>query len=161
MVPHLVLLLTAEAQQSQADILGLPWWAWVIALIVVAVLLYLLFRKPASETPPFIEEKSKPPVETRAATSVAFIAEDADSLDDLTIIEGIGPKISAVLHEAGLVTFQKLAETSPQRISEILKAAGIQLFDASTWPEQAALISEAKWDELRALQDKLIAGRRE
>ena len=159
MYAYRAFLLTSAAQQTQ-KILGLPWWVWVIALIIVAILLYLLTRNPAAEVKPFIEEKTSPPVEPKAAQPAPFTA-DIDSLDDLTIIEGIGPKISGILREAGLNTFQKLSETPPHRIAEILKAAGINLFDASTWPEQAALISEGKWVELKALQDKLIAGRRE
>lgn len=176
---HARVLLAQETQGLQTDILGLPLWVWLVALIVVIVLLYLLLRPSPPEASPFIEENTQP-VEEKPAEAAAVAPEpvepqpeaapvpatspfldEADSLDDLTIIEGIGPKISSALREAGINTFQKLADTSPARITEILKAAGFTLFDASTWPEQASLIVAAKWTELRALQEKLIAGRRD
>jgi predicted flap endonuclease-1-like 5' DNA nuclease len=178
-------LLAPETQRLQTNILGLPWWVWLLGLIIVIILLYLLLRPAPPEVEPFVEVKTTPVAEQPAeaptpespisapaeeetplpegpfTAAPSPYAEDMMSLDDLTIVEGIGPKISGVLREAGIDTFKKLAATSPARISEILKAAGITLFDPSSWPEQASLIAEARWTELRALQEKLIAGRRE
>lgn len=81
--------------------------------------------------------------------------------DDLKIIEGIGPKIEEMLNKEGISTFVALAETSPIRLSSILKKAGprFQIQDPSSWPEQASLASSAKWDELTALKLSLISGR--
>jgi predicted flap endonuclease-1-like 5' DNA nuclease len=175
----LSIFLAPDIQGLQRDVLGLPLWVWLLALVVVIILLYLLLRPSPPEAETYQEVPTSPvtemPIETAAPSPEAVVAEpetapaaatspflgEPDSLDDLTIIEGIGPKISGVLRDAGINTFQKLADTSPARISEILKAAGITLFDASTWPEQASLILAARWTELRALQEKLIAGRRE
>lgn len=80
---------------------------------------------------------------------------------DLTQIEGIGPKISGVLQEAGILNFAMLAEASVDRLREILAAAGsrYRIADPSTWPQQARLAAEEKWDELEALQDRLSGGR--
>lgn len=172
------LLFAPTAQQAQNLILGLPWWAWALALLVIVILLWLLFNQPKEEAKPVVEEKVEAKVEEKVETleaveklaepevepvqsSSPFVMEDVPSLDDLTIIEGIGPKISTILREARMDSFAKLANASPAAISQILKAAGIQLFDASTWPEQASLISQARWDELAALQRRLTAGRRE
>ncbi len=88
-------------------------------------------------------------------------AKEARRVDELTRIEGIGPKISRVLREAGITTFAQLAETKVERLREILTEAGIRvLTDPSTWPEQAALAAADKWDELEALQRQLKGGRR-
>ncbi|GIV31475.1 MAG: hypothetical protein KatS3mg029_0826 [Saprospiraceae bacterium] len=76
-------------------------------------------------------------------------------------IEGIGPKIASILNEAGINTFAELAATDPEKIREILVAQGsrYQMHDPSTWPQQAALAAEGKWDELKAYQETLKGGR--
>lgn len=81
--------------------------------------------------------------------------------DDLKVIEDIGPKIQYILNKEGIYTFDQLANTSPIRISRILKSAGprFQLHDPTSWALQAQLASEGKWDALRALKENLIAGR--
>lgn len=80
--------------------------------------------------------------------------------DDLKVVEGIGPKISSVLQAAGITTWAQLAATDVDELKRILAEAKIRLGDPGTWPEQAGLAAEAKWDELAALQDGLKGGRR-
>ncbi|MFK8069042.1 MAG: helix-hairpin-helix domain-containing protein [Gammaproteobacteria bacterium] len=81
--------------------------------------------------------------------------------DDLTKIEGIGPKISQLLQDDGINTFADLAGTSPDAIRDILSAAGGQFasHDPETWPAQAEMARDGKWDELRKWQDELDGGR--
>ena len=83
--------------------------------------------------------------------------------DDLTKIEGIGPKIAALLAEAGIDTFAKLANTPAEEVSEILKNAGSNFasHNPATWGEQSQLAADGKWDELKELQDRLMGGRPE
>lgn len=80
--------------------------------------------------------------------------------DDLTLIEGIGPKVSAVLHASGITHFHQLAASSPAELKRILLAAGNRLSDPTTWPEQAALAASGNWEGLKALQSSLKRGRR-
>jgi predicted flap endonuclease-1-like 5' DNA nuclease len=80
--------------------------------------------------------------------------------DDLTRIEGIGPKMSSVLAEAGTVTFEQLAEHDPEALKEMLRAEGLQFADPTTWPEQAALAAAGAWEALDELQGELSGGRR-
>ena len=83
--------------------------------------------------------------------------------DDLTRIEGIGPKIASVLQAAGVPTFAQLAETDVTRLEEILEAESPRLrwlADPSTWTEQAALAETGEWEALQALQGTLKRGRR-
>lgn len=84
----------------------------------------------------------------------------AKTIDDLTRIEGIGPKIAAVLTQNGVTTFAQLAETAPETISEMLKASGGRFGMArpETWPQQAALAAAGKWDEFKKLTDELVGG---
>jgi len=80
--------------------------------------------------------------------------------DDLQMIEGIGPKIAAMLQAHGITTFAQLAATDVERLRDIMLAANLRIADPTTWPQQAALAAAGKWDELRALQDSLKGGRR-
>jgi predicted flap endonuclease-1-like 5' DNA nuclease len=79
--------------------------------------------------------------------------------DDLTIIEGIGPKIAAILQSAGIRTFDQLAATDVSRIREILDQDGLRLADPGSWGEQARLAAAGDQAGLKALQDRLNAGR--
>ena len=78
--------------------------------------------------------------------------------DDLKKIEGIGPKIAEVLAAAGLATYADLAGSTPKKISEIIAdVRGSHV--TNTWPEQAQLAADGKWDELKKWQDELDGGK--
>jgi predicted flap endonuclease-1-like 5' DNA nuclease len=81
--------------------------------------------------------------------------------DDLTRIEGIGPKIQELLYGAKIHTFVVLSKTDVSRLKEILDAAGerFQMHEPKTWPEQAKLAADGRWEELDKLQDLLRGGR--
>lgn len=80
--------------------------------------------------------------------------------DDLKVIEGVGPRIEAILKQAGINTFKELAGTSVERLYQVLHEADLRLADPNTWPEQARLAANENWDFLKALQDRTKAGRR-
>ncbi len=81
--------------------------------------------------------------------------------NDLKAVEGIGPKIEGLLNNAGITTWRGLAGTSVSRLKEILAAAGdrYQLADPTTWPKQAELAADGKFDELEEYQDFLQGGK--
>lgn len=80
--------------------------------------------------------------------------------DNLQIIEGVGPKIEGLMKDGGIQNWGDLAGTSVERIQEILDAAGSRysLANPATWPQQAKLAHEGKWDELIEYQKFLDAG---
>src|SRR5690554_781056 len=82
--------------------------------------------------------------------------------DDLTKIEGIGPKASEALASAGVDTFAKLAKKSADQIKEILVNASSTLshLDSTTWADQAQMAADGKWDELQKWQDELNGGKK-
>jgi len=80
--------------------------------------------------------------------------------DDLTIVEGIGPKINQVLHAAGIQSLFQLSESEVANLKEILSAAGLKLADPTTWPQQARLAIAGDLETLKALQATLRGGRR-
>lgn len=87
-------------------------------------------------------------------------ASDKKSKDDLQKIEGVGPKIEKLLNEEKIKTYAKLADTKVSKLRKMLDAAGpkYQITKPDTWPEQAALARDGKWEDLKALQDELIGG---
>ncbi len=119
---------------------------------------------PAAKTE--VEAKPKPTVEEKpAAAKAATEAKPVDAkeaaADELTRIEGIGPKIVEALQAAGVTTFADLASTESDKIKEILVAADPALasHDPQTWPKQAEMARDGKWDELKVWQDALDGGR--
>lgn len=80
--------------------------------------------------------------------------------DDLTIIEGIGPKIDELFHANGVASFAQLARLSVPEMLAILDRGGpnFQLANPGSWARQAALASENRWAELKRLQEELITG---
>lgn len=82
--------------------------------------------------------------------------------DDLKIVEGIGPKIEELLFNAGVTTYGQLAATSVQQLKDILADAGARfaMHDPGTWSAQALLAANGEWENLKAYQDFLNAGKR-
>ncbi|MDP5076989.1 MAG: helix-hairpin-helix domain-containing protein, partial [Nonlabens sp.] len=78
-------------------------------------------------------------------------------VDDLKKVEGIGPKIASTLVEAGISTFAQLAKTDVAKIAEIIAdVRGSHVPDS--WPMQAQLAADGKWDELKKWQDEANGG---
>ena len=113
-------------------------------------------KEPAKGIAPKETVKEQKPAKAAAKPKKA-----AAKKDDLKKIEGIGPKTAEALVNAGIDTFAKLAKEKPAKIKEILAEASGRLahLDPGTWPKQAKLAAEDKWDELKKLQDKLDGGK--
>jgi large subunit ribosomal protein L21 len=98
-----------------------------------------------------------------AAKPVAKAAPKAKAAtkgDDLTKIEGVGPKIAEVLAAAGLATFADVAKSTPEAIKEILSShSRLASKNPTTWCKQADLAANGKWDELKKWQDELDGGK--
>jgi len=111
-------------------------------------------KTPTDKTPK--PQADKKPATKSAATKVAPVAKT----DDLTIVEGIGPKIAELLNNAGINSFAELASTKPAALKAILEAAGkrYQMHEPATWPKQATLARDGKKAELEKLQTELKGG---
>ncbi len=107
------------------------------------------------------KEPASAPARQGSAGGKASADKKGPKLDDLKIIEGVGPKIETLLKEGGISTWAELAAASEDRIKEILAAAGprYQIHDPSTWPAQAKFAAGGQWDELKEYQDMLTGGR--
>ena len=81
--------------------------------------------------------------------------------DDLTVIDGIGPKIAELCDGIGIQTWRDLAQTEVSLLRTMLHDAGprFRSHDPSTWPEQAALLADGRWADFHALAGGLDGGR--
>ena len=81
--------------------------------------------------------------------------------DDLTKVEGIGKKIEALLYKNKIHTYKQLSKATIKTLKEILDAGGskFSIHNPGTWPKQAKLASEAKWEDLELLQKHLKGGK--
>lgn len=99
----------------------------------------------------FANSSSRTPVHTKM--------DDAE--DDLKVVEGIGPKIESILKSSGIRSLGVLADTSTERLREILEDAGSRFKsqDPKTWAVQAGLAADGKMAELKAWQGELKGGK--
>ena len=96
-------------------------------------------------------------IDLAAAKAAGFALKNAN---DLTVIEGIGPKINALFNNAGIKTFAQLAAATVPQMRKILDDGGsrFRIANPSTWAQQSALAAANKWTELKKLQDALSGG---
>ena len=101
-----------------------------------------------------------PAAEAKDVPAAPVPVKDTGAKDELKKIEGIGPKIAELLNNAGINTFSQLGATEVDRIKEILAEAGSRYaaHNPGTWPRQAQLAADGKWDELKKWQDELDGG---
>ncbi len=78
-------------------------------------------------------------------------------LDDLKVIEGIGPKIESLCHGIGIRTWHDLATTEVSLLKTMLDDAGprFRTHDPSTWPRQAGLLAAGRWSDFRELTQQV------
>lgn len=114
-----------------------------------------IVAKGAKKTKTAEPKKAAPKKEAAPKKAAALKSTKAD---DLKKVEGIGPKIAETLAAAGISTFAELAKAKPAEIAEIIAdVRGNHVTD--TWPAQAKMAAEGKWDELKKWQDELDGGK--
>ena len=117
-------------------------------------------KSPAKTAKPKAEVIiEKPKAEPKTTKKV--VKAEAPAKDDLTKIEGIGPKIAKLLEAEGIVTFKDLSKATAKKLKGILDAAGpkFQMHNPTSWPKQAKLAAAGSWEDLKTLQNELTAGK--
>lgn len=118
---------------------------------------------PTAPEPAAVEPEAMVPAATVEAEAEVRVPQKVAVPDDLQRIEGIGPKIAALLHGAGITTYAQLADADLSHLEQILGEADPRLVRLSTpanWREQAALAAAGEWEALEALKGELKGGRR-
>jgi len=86
----------------------MDWWLILIIFMILVIILWWALSRQAGE-------------ETVAVHHEPAAAAEPD---DLTRIEGVGPKVQELLNQAGISTFAELAKRTPEQLTETLDAAG-------------------------------------
>ncbi len=70
---------------------------------------------------------------------------DADiAVDDLKVINGIGPAYERRLHDAGIYTYADLAQQAPEKLRTVSGLKTWQTTDLDDWIAEAQILSEEK-----------------
>ncbi len=134
-------------------------FAWILKSTKVEVIYeevpaatYTASKKSASKT----IQPSAP----SATIAVQWTSEIQD--DDLQIIEGIWPKIEALLQKHNVVTYRDMIDQWVTGLENILEQWGkrFQSHSPATWPDQAKLADQGKWRELEEYQEILQWGKK-
>ncbi|MEI8240595.1 MAG: hypothetical protein WCI22_14365, partial [Actinomycetota bacterium] len=82
-------------------------------------------------------------------------------LDDLTLVEGVGPKIAELCRRRGITTWWTLANCDLDLLRNMLADEGpkFSLQDPTTWPHQARLLANGQWLKFKTLAEALRAER--
>ncbi|WP_395153249.1 hypothetical protein [Ilumatobacter sp.] len=74
-------------------------------------------------------------------------------IDDLTVVEGIGPKITELCNAIGITTWAQLAATEVETLQSMLNDAGsrFQMHKPGSWPGQAGLLAAGRWADFQQL----------
>lgn len=81
--------------------------------------------------------------------------------DDLTVIDGIGPKIDDQLRAHGINSFVQIACQSVDALLDILERGGpsFRFANPESWPLQASLATQNRWKDLKKMQNDRLDGR--
>ncbi len=112
--------------------------------------------KPAITKKPIKKAPVKPKIIFEAEKARLALGSKI-KLDDLKIVEGIGPKIEKLLKKGNIKTWKQLATSELKVIQTILDKAGSRytLADPKTWAKQSALAADGKWESLKKMKEKL------
>jgi len=121
-------------------------------------------EKPAVKKAAHSVLRAKPKtVKTKTATHSVLRTKATPVIikEDLSKIEGIGKKIEALLYKNKIYSYKQLSKTTITNLKAILEAGGSKysMHNPGTWPKQAKLAAEAKWEELELLQKQLKGGK--
>lgn len=130
-----------------------------ILYLAAGIILSLFFRSRMVEaTSPL--PMATPRVAAQAVPPQAKPASVANP-DDLTVIEGIGPKSAEALRKAGINSYAQLAVTSSEELYRIVRIENnVQIVgDTATWPKQAQFLVKGDKVGLDAYTRRLVSGR--
>lgn len=118
----------------------------IVSIVVIAAALLLIFMTKGKTSEDRINLERSRVISTNIK-------------DDLTKVEGIGPKIQTLLETVGINTYGDLAQADVEKLRKIMETNNLRIADPTTWPKQGQLLAEGKLDELRQFQETLKGGR--
>jgi predicted flap endonuclease-1-like 5' DNA nuclease len=118
-----------------------------------------IIRPEGAENPTASDAGEPPPVPRTSSAAAAALGRPVE-IDDLKVVEGIGPRVEELCHGIGIRTWADLSSTEVSLLRTMLSDAGprFRTQDPSTWPRQAALLAEGRWDEFKRFTDETAGG---
>jgi predicted flap endonuclease-1-like 5' DNA nuclease len=118
------------------------WLRMVVFSTLVLIWCLINQRKKEQKEPPQlkIDIDAGGKIQPSTATThpeVNVVQEKNQEPDDLTQISGIGPKISAILQDAGITNYAQIAGADEDEIRQILSEVGLRMGDPESWIQQA------------------------
>lgn len=153
-------------QEAADTTIGWVWYLLIVLIVAGAITwwIYQQSKKQSQEDKKELEKEKEQEREKREGSKVQATPKQETSREvseeDLTKIEGIGPKVAKVLRDAGIRNFDSLARADAAEVKSVLNEAGLQMMSPEGWIEQAELAAKGDWDGLQKLQDELKGGRR-
>jgi len=132
---------------------SLSWLLWVVLILFLLIVLIGWWASNRNKA-----EQVEGNEDAHAASHDD--SKEEISADDLTSLEGIGPKVSQILKDAGYTTFADLAKADPAEVDKVLDSHGLQMMDSEGWVDQAKLAAAGDLEGLAKLQDELKGGRK-
>ena len=148
-----------DAEKITSAFSGFP----VVNCIVQVKAIEQTVKAPVVKTKNKVLKTTPAAEKVKSAKAAAKVSKpkSAISKDDLTKLEGIGKKIESLLNKNEIYRYKQLSKTTVKRLKEILEAAGNRfgMHHPGTWPKQAKLADQGKWNELETLQLQLKGGK--
>jgi predicted flap endonuclease-1-like 5' DNA nuclease len=137
-------------------------WVILIVFLLMVFLGWLVTSKGwlKKEAEPKHDEHSHQESVEPALAESNPVTVKTSAADDLTKLEGIGPKVATVLAGIGITTFESLAKADHDKVKAALDGAGYKYMDPAGWIEQADLAAKGDTEGLKKLQDSLKGGRK-
>jgi predicted flap endonuclease-1-like 5' DNA nuclease len=107
-----------------------------------------------------VKKVQKPTQEVKKVEKKEVGVSKITPINDLTVIEGIGPKIAKILSDNNVTNFKALIATPVENIKTWLKENKLPFIDPTTWAEQAQLVDTGKISEFEDLKKVLKNGKR-
>ncbi|HHO56496.1 MAG TPA: hypothetical protein ENK21_08900 [Trueperaceae bacterium] len=108
----------------------------------------------------FVSSKSSDSAKSSSSSRPSKSSKKGSGRDDLTRIEGIGPKMNKALLAAGISTFVQLEAASEDELRAAINAAGMNFAPSlKTWSKQAKYLVDGDEKGFLEYTDYLIAGR--
>lgn len=142
----LKIFFSADTNEAENSMLGKLFMGLMLGVAVGWVILKR-FQRPAVESFDHSQSSgSTKEIELTSAVAEAEIKPDspvsatpepAPARDRLEAIKGIGPVFARRLNEAGIYTYAELAESSPDKLREIVAAKSWQAVEPEEWIKEA------------------------
>ena len=129
--------------------------SWSLGLFIVAIAIWIWMRRDMTldggDDAASAAEAAADEAEALAGRS----AKTEAARDDLTRINGIGPRYAEILNAAGVDSFGQVANMTTDELAGVFAAAEVNRPKSlGSWIEQAGYAARGDWAGLKALQDQ-------